>query len=106
MVNTRYILTEVHYISTVGQSKAVALVNKQPVLKDVREVNSEFDYVVCAHKAIDQASVPPQLEAAVDDKGTMIVIIQNGVGNEVAFRKQFPSTTILSAVVSSPWNIH
>ena len=64
------------------------------------EAGLKFDYIVCAHKAIDQGAVPAQIEAGVDEKKTTIVIIQNGVGNEEPFRKAFPTTTIISCVVS------
>lgn len=62
----------------------------------------KFDYIVCAHKAINQDAVPADIEAAVDQERSTIVIIQNGVGNEEPFRNAFPATTIISCVVSSP----
>jgi len=45
-----------------------------------------FDYIVCAHKAISAATVPPIFKAGVNG-GTTFVIIQNGVGNEAPFRE-------------------
>lgn len=60
-----------------------------------------MDYVVCAHKAIDQEEVAAQLKPVVDPSRTTIVVIQNGVGNEEPFRKQFPHNSILTCVVSS-----
>ncbi|TGJ78416.1 hypothetical protein E0Z10_g10351 [Xylaria hypoxylon] len=68
------------------------------VVKSPAEAQSTFDYIVCAHKAIDQQSVPKQLAPAVDEKKTTIVIIQNGVGNEEPFREAFPGASILSCV--------
>ncbi|KAJ5669917.1 uncharacterized protein N7477_005280 [Penicillium maclennaniae] len=59
---------------------------------------SAADYVVCAHKAIDQEDVVVQLQPVVDQSRTTIVIIQNGVGNEEAFRKRFPASSILTCV--------
>ncbi|KAJ5668706.1 hypothetical protein N7462_009776 [Penicillium macrosclerotiorum] len=59
---------------------------------------SAMDYVVCAHKAIDQEDVATKLQPVVDQKRTTIVIIQNGVGNEEAFRKTFPESSILTCV--------
>ncbi|CAI7640460.1 unnamed protein product [Penicillium manginii] len=56
------------------------------------------DYVVCAHKAIDQEDVAKRLAPVVDQERTTIVIIQNGVGNEEAFRNQFPQSSILTCV--------
>lgn len=70
------------------------------VLKHPSEAKTTFDYIVCAHKAINQSTVPEQLASCVDEKKTTIVIIQNGVGNEEPFRQRFPSTTIISCVVS------
>jgi ketopantoate reductase len=69
-------------------------------VKTPAEAKGTFDYVVCAHKAIDQSSVPAQLAPAVDAKKTTIVVIQNGVGNEEPFRQAFPDGTIITCVVS------
>ncbi|KAI6531977.1 hypothetical protein MCOR10_003010 [Pyricularia oryzae] len=74
------------------------IVKPYQVVKIPADANSKFDYIVCAHKAINQATVPPILSPAVDPARTTIVIIQNGVGNEEPFRAAFPSTTILSCV--------
>lgn len=69
------------------------------MVRSAAEAGHKFDYIVCAHKAIDQASVPPQIAPAVDETRSTIVIIQNGVGNEEPFQSAFPATTILSCVV-------
>lgn len=69
------------------------------MVRSAAEAGHKFDYIVCAHKAIDQASVPPQIAPAVDETRSTIVIIQNGVGNEEPFQSAFPTTTILSCVV-------
>ncbi|TDZ48435.1 Oxidoreductase [Colletotrichum trifolii] len=68
------------------------------VVKSAAEAESTFDYVVCAHKAITQDAVPAQIAPAVDETRSTIVIIQNGVGNEVPFRSAFPHATIISCV--------
>ncbi|KAJ9630599.1 hypothetical protein H2203_001122 [Taxawa tesnikishii (nom. ined.)] len=73
------------------------LIRPSGVFKSPAEAGRTFDYVVCAHKALNQDSVPPQLEPVVG-KDTTLVIIQNGVGNEVPFRKHFPDCTIISCV--------
>ena len=75
------------------------LLTSQQVIKSIADM-SPVDYVVCAHKAIDQDEVVAQLQPAIDSK-TTIVIIQNGVGNEEPFRKHFPNNTIITCVVSS-----
>ncbi|KAI0207027.1 2-dehydropantoate 2-reductase [Astrocystis sublimbata] len=68
------------------------------VVKSPAEAGGTFDFIVCAHKATDQSSVPAQLAPVVDEKETTIVIIQNGVGNEDVFREAFPKIAILSCV--------
>ncbi|KAI0912049.1 2-dehydropantoate 2-reductase [Ustulina deusta] len=68
------------------------------VVRTPAEAGSTFDYIVCAHKAIDQASVPKQLAPAINETKTTIVIVQNGVGNEEPFREAFPGASILSCV--------
>ena len=73
------------------------------VVKTPAEANGTvFNYVVCAHKAIGQSSVPAQLAPVVDAKETTLVVIQNGVGNEEPFRQAFPDGTIITCVVSFP----
>lgn len=57
----------------------------------------KFDYVVCAHKAINPSSIPPIFQDCTSER-TTFVIIQNGVGNEDPFRETFPSNTIISCV--------
>ncbi|KFZ25334.1 hypothetical protein V502_00190 [Pseudogymnoascus sp. VKM F-4520 (FW-2644)] len=67
------------------------------VVKTPAEAKGTFDYVVCAHKAIDQSSVPALLAPVVDNT-TTIVVIQNGVGNEEPFREAFPNGIIITCV--------
>ncbi|KAJ7574414.1 2-dehydropantoate 2-reductase [Mycena floridula] len=60
--------------------------------------SSKYSYVVCANKAI-LASPPVEDQLApVIGKDTIIVLIQNGVGNEEPFRAKYPNHTILSGV--------
>ncbi|KAH8660031.1 2-dehydropantoate 2-reductase [Xylariales sp. PMI_506] len=68
------------------------------VVRTPAEADAKFDYIVCAHKAINQAAVPEQIAPAVDEEKSTLVIIQNGVGNEEPFRQRFPAVTILSCV--------
>lgn len=56
-----------------------------------------FDYIICAHKAINPESFPQLFKDVVDDN-TTFVIIQNGAGNEDPYRKEFPKCTIISVV--------
>ncbi|KAI0506035.1 2-dehydropantoate 2-reductase [Xylaria bambusicola] len=85
-------------LSITSENHGEHKVTPYKVVKTPAEAGSTFDYVVCAHKAIDQASVPRQLIPAVDERETTIVIIQNGVGNEEPFHEAFPGATILSCV--------
>ncbi|KAJ3561225.1 hypothetical protein NPX13_g9031 [Xylaria arbuscula] len=85
-------------ISITSENHGEHKVTPYNVVKTPAEAGSTFDYVVCAHKAIDQAAVPRQLAPVVDEEKTTIVIIQNGVGNEEPFREAFPDATILSCV--------
>ncbi|KAK9857911.1 hypothetical protein MYU51_020285 [Penicillium brevicompactum] len=66
------------------------------VIRSITEI-PPVDYIVCAHKALDQEEVATHLRPVVR-KDTTIVIIQNGVGNEEPFRKEFPGNTILTCV--------
>ncbi|KAF2964623.1 hypothetical protein GQX73_g8958 [Xylaria multiplex] len=87
-------------LTVVARSNYDAVKNKGlkiTMVKYPAEAQSTFDYIVCAHKAIDQPSVPKRLEPVVNEK-TTIVIIQNGVGNEEPFREAFPGASILSCV--------
>ena len=61
------------------------------------EANTKFDYIVCAHKAVNPSATPPPFKNVVSDQ-TTFVIIQNGVGNEEPFRTTFPKCSILSCV--------
>lgn len=67
------------------------------IFKSPSDANIKFDYIVCAHKAINPSSIPPIFKPCTSDK-TTFVIIQNGVGNEDPFRETFPSNTTISCV--------
>ncbi|GAB7358657.1 hypothetical protein MBLNU230_g3886t1 [Neophaeotheca triangularis] len=56
-----------------------------------------FDYIVCAHKAVNPSAIPPLFKSVVSDS-TTFVIIQNGVGNEDPFRELYPNCSIISCV--------
>ena len=74
------------------------LIWERLVLREVKDANQTFDFIVCTNKAVDQASTAADIAPGVGEN-TTIVIIQNGVGNEDAFRERFPSVTIISCVV-------
>lgn len=77
----------------------MAVINSPKVYRTPAEANKAFDYVVCAHKALDQAGAAEQLAPVIDQAKTTIVILQNGVGNEVPFRERYPEVTVVSGVV-------
>lgn len=79
-----------------AEAGAMIEVLKNPA--DAADVH--FDYVVCAAKAIDQDAIAEDLSPVISEN-TTIVIIQNGLGNEDAFRAAYPECTILSGVVRS-----
>ncbi|KAI0802660.1 2-dehydropantoate 2-reductase [Xylaria sp. FL0064] len=85
-------------LSITSENHGHHIVTPYRVVKTPAETESTFDYIVCAHKAIDQESVPLQILPAVDEGRTTIVIIQNGVGNEEPFRTTFLGASILSCV--------
>ena len=84
----------------ISENHGEHIVRPFKVVKKPIEAGLTFDYIVCAHKAIDQEAVPGRLEPVVGEK-TTIVLIQNGVGNEDPFRTSLPQCSILSCVVSS-----
>ncbi|WZH48316.1 enolase C-terminal domain-like protein [Fusarium acuminatum] len=72
-------------------------VKPHKVLRSVADAEQKFDFIICTNKAVDQASSAADIAPGVGDN-TTIVIIQNGVGNEDAFRERFPSISIISCV--------
>ncbi|KAF5252627.1 hypothetical protein FANTH_2522 [Fusarium anthophilum] len=84
-------------ISIDSQNHGKHHVKPHKVLRTVAEAGQKFDFIICTNKAVDQASTAADIAPGVGDN-TSIVIIQNGVGNEDAFREKFPSATIISCV--------
>lgn len=68
------------------------------VYKQPSDAPHAFDFIVCAHKAINIASVPAIFEP-VTGANTTFVLMQNGVGNEDPFQEAYPKCTIISGVV-------
>ncbi|KAJ7132942.1 ketopantoate reductase PanE/ApbA C terminal-domain-containing protein [Mycena filopes] len=73
------------------------------VYSDCQEAASSglsFSYVICANKALLD-SVPPMEEVIRPIIGldTVILLIQNGIGQEERLHKAFPSTTIITSAV-------
>ncbi|KZL82916.1 2-dehydropantoate 2-reductase [Colletotrichum incanum] len=98
VARSNYDAVKVNGIIISSENHGENTVRPYKVLRNAAEADAKFDYIVCAHKAIAQDVVPAQIAPAVDGDKSTIVIIQNGVGNEVPFRKTFPRTTIISCV--------
>ncbi|KAF5675760.1 galactonate dehydratase [Fusarium heterosporum] len=84
-------------ISIESQNHGKHHVKPDRVLRTVAEAGQKFDFIILTNKAVDQASTAADITPGVGDN-TSIVIIQNGVGNEDAFRERFPAVTIISCV--------
>ncbi|KAF5692968.1 galactonate dehydratase [Fusarium denticulatum] len=84
-------------ISIDSQNHGKHHVKPHKVFRSVSQANRKFDFIICTNKAVDQLSTAADIAPGVGDN-TSIVIIQNGVGNEDAFREKFPSATIISCV--------
>lgn len=68
--------------------------------EDAAASGKVFDYVLCANKALLDAS--PSLSShltPIISPRTSIVLLQNGVGAEAPLHESFPNNTIISAVV-------
>ncbi|KAI1009062.1 hypothetical protein LB504_001969 [Fusarium proliferatum] len=84
-------------ISIDSQNHGKHHVKPHKVFRTVAEAGQKFDFIICTNKAVDQLSTAGDIAPGVGDN-TSIVIIQNGVGNEDAFREKFPTATIISCV--------
>ncbi|KAJ4026029.1 hypothetical protein NW761_010563 [Fusarium oxysporum] len=84
-------------ISIDSQNHGKHHVKPHKVFRTVAEAGQKFDFIICTNKAVDQLSTAADIAPGVGND-TSIVIIQNGVGNEDAFREKFPSATIISCV--------
>lgn len=60
-------------------------------------VETQWDYVIVATKALDNAATADMIAPAVS-KATAIVVIQNGIAIEEPFRARFPESPVLSAI--------
>ncbi|KAJ7288017.1 ketopantoate reductase PanE/ApbA C terminal-domain-containing protein [Mycena rebaudengoi] len=67
--------------------------------EEAAESGRTFSYVICTTKALLD-SIPPMEDMLrpVISRQTVIVLIQNGVGQEVPLHTAFPATTIISCV--------
>ena len=86
------------FFSKKDDSKPKHLCLHNSVYRSPEEAGHTFDYIVCAHKAIDPVAIPPIFQS-VADTNTTFVVMQNGVGNEDPFRATYPKCTIISGVI-------
>ena len=84
-------------VCIVGNTLSTQRIDNIIVYRTPSDAVQKFDYIVCAHKAINPEQAPPLFKDVIDDQ-TAFVIIQNGVGNEDPFRKMYPKSTIISCV--------
>ncbi|GAB7335500.1 hypothetical protein MBLNU13_g07852t1 [Cladosporium sp. NU13] len=100
MEHTRSTLMPVRPVSLrfAWLSGTATLPPRQRVYRSPEEAGHTFEYIVCAHKAIDPAAIPPIFQS-IADTNTTFVVMQNGVGNEDPFRATYPKCTIISGVI-------
>ncbi|KAH0845460.1 hypothetical protein FOPE_11857 [Fonsecaea pedrosoi] len=112
VARSNYEAVKQHGLHIKSENHGDHIVHPAKVVRTPAEAGETYDYVVCAHKAINQASATKQLAPAVDGSKTCVVIIQNGVGNEDPFREAFPKSPILSCVTwvgasqNTPGTVH
>lgn len=79
------------------------LVFRPTIAKSIEEALSvstdPFDYVIVATKILSTGPLTEELIKPAIGKNTSIVLLQNGIGIEDVYRKQFPNNPILSGVV-------
>lgn len=66
-----------------------------------RERGLTWDYLLVATKVLPDVSDDSELLEGLINDGTSIVLIQNGLAIEEAYRKRFPQATVLSAVTNA-----
>lgn len=67
------------------------------VFASVADAGADWDVVIVATKATDNAAVAESLAPALGGRAALVVV-QNGIAIEDAFQARFPSTPIVSAV--------
>lgn len=80
------------------------LVFRPTIARSVEEAltisgSEPFDYVIVATKILSAGIPTPELIEPAISSNTSIVLLQNGIGIEEAYRKQFPDNPVLSGVV-------
>jgi len=65
---------------------------------EARKANLRWDYLVVATKALPEVSDDSALLEGLVSEDSSVVLIQNGIGIEEAYRKRFPRANVLSAV--------
>lgn len=62
------------------------------------EKGLEWQYLLVATKALPEVNDDSALLEDLVGKGSSVVLVQNGIGIEEAYRRSFPGTTVLTAV--------
>jgi 2-dehydropantoate 2-reductase len=89
--------------ATVFPSVAAAVASTMPGSTEVLDRQpgvdqQEWDYVVVTTKALPDRTDDSELVAPLVGPRSAIVLVQNGVGVEEAYRRRFPGTPIVTAV--------
>jgi len=98
VARTNYDVVKENGLTVESENHGKHQVRFDAVYRSPSEATHAFDYIVCAHKAINPSAIPPTFQS-VAGSDTTFVIMQNGVGNEDPFRSTYPQNTIISGVV-------
>lgn len=98
MARTRYTSMQVGATLFGRPQCTMHLPSHNAVYRSASDSPHTFDYIVCAHKAINPSAIP-EMFSSVTTPSTTFVIMQNGVGNEDPFRQKYPQNTIISGVI-------
>ena len=67
------------------------------ILKNLNEIDDEFDYILIATKALPSIDIPALIKNILKAK-TKIILIQNGIHVEKNIAENFPNNELISAI--------
>ena len=67
------------------------------ILKNLHEIDDEFDYILIATKALQTIDIPSLIKNILKAK-TKIILIQNGIHIEKNIAENFPNNELISAI--------
>ena len=67
------------------------------ILKNLNEIDDEFDYILIATKALQTIDIPALIKNILKAK-TKIILIQNGIHIEKNIAENFPNNELISAI--------